>query len=360
MKQIKLFILLAFLLLNAQDSFGQTKMLLEKLTAAWCGWCPENDLEIDALVEEHGEENVIVVHHHIMDVLSTDFGTEIAQEYVNGTPALLFNRIKFEDQWNVGVTRTEWTAHMEPALAMLTDQVNIVNNSHAYNPTDRRLSFEFDLEFLVDLTGDYRLNAYIVEDVVVNSDPDYDQTNYWAGLDHPLGPYPNPIPEFEHKHVVREILGTAWGLPDGLNSTISAGETVSSSFFYEIPEHIDEDQLSYVVLVQRYDEDKFLRQILNSQMEKVTNFVDDSDPGVVSGIDDVTSKVSIFPNPVSDYLNIQSDVEINSLSVFDARGNQLYLKNDTNGIVVADLAVGWYIVQLHTDEGTIHHRFVKE
>lgn len=352
MNQSKIFVLLALMALNVQDGFGQSKMLLEKLTATWCGWCPENDLELDAMVESVGEENVIVVQHHVMDAMSTDFGDQVAEEFINGTPALLFNRIKFEDQWNVAVTRTEWTEHLEPGMAMLEDKVNI-NSSHTYDADIRNLSIDIEMDFLVNLNGDYRVNCYIVEDNVSSPMIDFSQTNYWAGEDHELGDLPNPITSYKHKKVVREILGGPWGLPGVLNPTISAGENVNTLFFYTVPEGLDVEELSYVIIVQEYNEEKFERQILNAHEQMVNT-------DQASGIEDLNSSVKVFPNPVSDFLNIQSDVQINALQVFNARGQELYLMHDTNGIVVEDLASGWYIIQLHTDQGTIHHKFIKE
>jgi len=249
--------------LNTQGNFAQTKVLMEKMTASWCGWCPENDLELDAILEQYGEENFIVVHHHIMDAMSIEFGEQIAQEFVNGTPSLLLNRFKFEDQWNVGVTRTEWTAHAPQALAMLQNRVDIASN-HTYNAQERSLSINIDLSFLTNLNGDYRVNCYIVEDKVSSPEIDFAQSNYWSGEDHELGNQPNPIVGFEHLKVVREILGGPWGLPGVLNANISAGEEVNTIFFYNVPEYIDHEKLSYVVLVQEYNDDKFQREIVNA------------------------------------------------------------------------------------------------
>lgn len=352
MKKINLLVILAFLCLQTQTTFSQTKLLMEKLTAVWCGWCPENDLEIDDLVEQYGAENIVVVKHHVMDAMSTEFGDQVAEEFINGTPGMLFNRIKFEDQWNVSVTRTEWTEHMPLAMDMLQDIVNI-SSEHSYDPTTRNLEIDIEMDFLESLSGDYRVNCYIVEDVVSSPSNAFSQSNYWAGEDHELGSMPNPIPEYEHTNVVREILGGPWGLPGVFNESIEAGENVNTLFFYSVPEFIDHENLTYVIMVQEYNDDKFQRQVINSHDQKVLL-------GTASGIDEVKNGLTVFPNPVSDFLNIQAETEIEGLRVFNSRGQELYLKNDDNGLFVSDLPIGWYILQVQTANGTVHHKFIKE
>lgn len=72
-----------------------------------------------------------------------------------------------------------------------------------------------------------------------------------------------------------------------------------------------------------------------------------------------TSMTSIFPNPVSDVLNIQTDEMINSVCVFSLSGQLLFKSNDRQ-VNVEDLVNGIYLITITTENGVAAHRFVKE
>lgn len=73
------------------------------------------------------------------------------------------------------------------------------------------------------------------------------------------------------------------------------------------------------------------------------------------------SKVLIYPNPVKDYLNIQSENEITEISIIDIAGKIIYSqKNISNVINIEKLEQGIYIIKLTSITGTSTIKFVKE
>ncbi|MEY4903294.1 MAG: hypothetical protein RLZZ292_1109, partial [Bacteroidota bacterium] len=80
--------------------------------------------------------------------------------------------------------------------------------------------------------------------------------------------------------------------------------------------------------------------------------------------------VSIFPNPVSDLLNITFDLpkpsDAVTVSIIDATGKRVLLKNcdtiskDKISINVSDLPAGAYMMHVHTDMGIVTKTFVKQ
>lgn len=74
------------------------------------------------------------------------------------------------------------------------------------------------------------------------------------------------------------------------------------------------------------------------------------------------SKVSVYPNPAVNKLNIQSKTKIKSISVFSLNGNRvLSIKNNIeNTINLSKLNTGIYIVKLETNNGYQFKKIIKQ
>jgi hypothetical protein len=86
------------------------------------------------------------------------------------------------------------------------------------------------------------------------------------------------------------------------------------------------------------------------------------EPG--EGVEELTSSFNIYPNPVSDMLFIEIEVEIEEVSIFDIYGRIQNLSNSatqqlSNSIDVADLNNGIYFVKIKTENGEAVKSFVK-
>ncbi len=81
------------------------------------------------------------------------------------------------------------------------------------------------------------------------------------------------------------------------------------------------------------------------------------------GINDVSlNKISIFPNPVQDILQIESSIntQMSSLTIFDTLGRLVLEQNNpSNQIEVSDLSSGLLFIQIETDEGVITKKVMK-
>lgn len=78
---------------------------------------------------------------------------------------------------------------------------------------------------------------------------------------------------------------------------------------------------------------------------------------------DVVNSFSVYPNPVTDVLNIKKniDLDIKSISVYNMLGQQMNfnLKTDQLSLDISNLKNGNYILKLETDKGTIMNKFTK-
>ena len=90
----------------------------------------------------------------------------------------------------------------------------------------------------------------------------------------------------------------------------------------------------------------------------IGDFLFDTD---VSTKESVTTSVSIYPNPVADELNIQSDTEYDSATITNLAGQTMFFTISNNKIAVGSLAKGLYIIDLVRENGTVEKaKFIKK
>lgn len=79
-------------------------------------------------------------------------------------------------------------------------------------------------------------------------------------------------------------------------------------------------------------------------------------------IDKATANITFYPNPTTDFLNIQnpSKVAIDKVFVTDLTGKKVLEQNNANQVNVANLAKGLYVVEAFSGEEKWVIKFVKE
>jgi hypothetical protein len=73
------------------------------------------------------------------------------------------------------------------------------------------------------------------------------------------------------------------------------------------------------------------------------------------------NSLSVYPNPTSNQLSIDTELEINEITIIDITGKLIKTtKQNTSTINVADLSNGIYFIKIITDKGTLTKKFVKQ
>ena len=72
------------------------------------------------------------------------------------------------------------------------------------------------------------------------------------------------------------------------------------------------------------------------------------------------SKVSIYPNPATEYLNINSASKISAVQIFDISGRKVNAELVDNKVNVQNLAKGSYVIKITDASGTTSQKFIKE
>ena len=83
------------------------------------------------------------------------------------------------------------------------------------------------------------------------------------------------------------------------------------------------------------------------------------------GIDELSSSINIYPNPVDNELFLATEVRVEEIAIYDVYGRKttvygLQTTDFVHSIDVADLEAGVYFVNIKTENGNIVKRFVKK
>lgn len=93
----------------------------------------------------------------------------------------------------------------------------------------------------------------------------------------------------------------------------------------------------------------------NSIIEaKWLTFIDASTPGLT-----INNRVSIFPNPSSDFINITTDTPLKRVHIYDLNG-KLLKSSKQNNISVSDFPNSIYYIKIETEASTYTEKFIKQ
>ena len=86
--------------------------------------------------------------------------------------------------------------------------------------------------------------------------------------------------------------------------------------------------------------------------------------GTVTGVldqDDLITGISIYPNPSSSHITIDTEQQVLGMTIIDVTGKKVKaLSNNVKRIDVAELTKGIYFLQIQTENGLLTKKFIKE
>jgi hypothetical protein len=80
------------------------------------------------------------------------------------------------------------------------------------------------------------------------------------------------------------------------------------------------------------------------------------------GIESLSNiSLTIYPNPATDIITIETDEQVTNVELFSSIGQKINVTtNAKQQINISDLAAGAYSLIIHTTNGNVQKRFVKE
>lgn len=254
----------------AVNSTFEKNVILEEYTGAWCGWCPDGSVIMEELLANYS--NLIGVCAHAGDVMDTEQTLEVTSAVGTAYPGGCVDRFKFSDA-DLALGRNLWEEKIMERLDMAVPAE--VDFTFTYNESTREITIDASAQFSQAMSEDFRLNCYVIEDNVDKDDPAYNQTNYYSGMQgqeaHPYYNQPDPVTDYIHKHVVREMLGGSWGMAGSIPASVESGQEYTHQFTHTLSADFNADEVYLVVVIQEYDEDVNKREIHNAKELKLTD-----------------------------------------------------------------------------------------
>lgn len=267
----------------------QQKVLIEEFTGAWCGYCPDGALIVEDITATNPD--VIAVSVHNSDAMVTSTGNIVEGFFNNlGFPSATLNRSD-ESQ-----SRSLWASQATAMSSGMSD-VGVSFDSWSYNATTRVATITVRVESFGTKSGNHRLGLIVTEDKVTGSGSAFDQANYYnTTVGSPLYGLGNPIIGYEHNHVARAYVGTAWGGAGVVADNLYPGYVTTYTFTTTLVSTWDPNEMHVVAYVANYDGSGVTqRSIINSETMPMS---------VVTGVSDAVQSGNISltaaPNPFND------------------------------------------------------------
>lgn len=215
------------------------KVLLEDLTGHRCPNCPQAAGIAEDLQELYGDQLVVVGVHMMTvfaapglplgdDSLDTDFRTPAGDTYedIFDVPSLPKGLVDRKPYNNVlAISRDSWSS----AVAQLMGQeaeVKLWFDTLHFDPASRTATFTVKGLCAKPISGPRSLTIYLTEDHVIDGQIDNQAT-------------PPYIPDYDHRHVLRDNVNGTWG-EAFMNTSTAVGDTVTKSFTYTLSSNVVE------------------------------------------------------------------------------------------------------------------------
>lgn len=294
----------ASMLLSANAQTGKKVVLMEQYTGAWCGWCVDGSVVMNAMEEKYGDRFIGVKIHQGDAMEDKTLTSALSAQVIPYYPAGGVDRAYMADlstatqSTKIGIGRDKWEEAVERRL-QIDPAVEVGFKSVDYDFATGNSTINVTAKFLKDVTGDVRFNLYVIEDSVSGTGPQYDQKNFLSGNANFVGnPYyslPATIIGYQHREVVRKVLGGAAGTASSISST-KKGDIAEYAYTFKVPANYKPYHVKYVVVAQLSDADLTKGEILNAAEAPLSNMPVYSAPIAMSK---VSSTVTTGENTTS-------------------------------------------------------------
>ncbi len=191
------------------------KVLVEDYTGHKCGNCPRAHELLQTLISQYCD-HIVPVSIHVgyfatpsPGLYNTDFRTPAGNTYNDyfgvdaaGLPRGMINRTKYNGTLLLSPEAWADAINKEVNEPLLAD----VQANCLYNSETRQGKATVQISFLQQMQGKFSLTVWIVEDSIIAAQKDYYT-------------YPQDIPDYVHRNVLRKSITPAWG------ETVYSGQT---------------------------------------------------------------------------------------------------------------------------------------
>lgn len=217
------------------SGYFKQRVLLEDYTGTWCGNCTRVAYAIDQMYEQSDKVVSIAIHngndpYHfpgyqpLKDMIMPNADLELPQSRLNRTIV--------------------WTSpepyNLEQAKA-LTGNNSGLGLAMSSTVENGMINLDVNMKFVQNYTG-LKLVVYVLENHLIHSQANY--TTYFGNI--------NPVPTYEHNHVLRHNITDLLGDPIAEATTV--GQTITKSYSIPVPSSVSNpDNISFVAVLVNAD-----------------------------------------------------------------------------------------------------------
>ncbi len=220
----------------AVSGYFKKRVLIEDYTGTWCGNCTRVAYAIDEMFDQSDKVVSIAIHngndpYNFPDyqplknmILPAGVDLELPQSRLNRTIV-----------WS-----SPEPSNLAQAKALTGNNAGL-GLAISSTVADGTVNLDVNMKFAQNYTG-LKLVVYVLENHLIHQQANY--TSYFGNI--------NPVPNYEHNHVLRQNVTDLLG--DPITEATTAGQTVTKSFSFPMPTTVSNpDNVSFVAVLVNAD-----------------------------------------------------------------------------------------------------------
>ncbi|WP_276135129.1 Omp28-related outer membrane protein [Polluticoccus soli] len=325
--------------ITVYEALPKKNVVLEIYKHLTCGPCYAIAQYADTCIAKNDAYSLVSIYAGITEPFAIPEGVEADDALVGGThPGPVFDRYKFNffKSFRASYYATPFSIDGYGERERYFERVQVYFKSVNYNSATRELKMKLAAKAWVGFSEELRFNVYLTEDSV---------KGYQAAAPDPANYY--------HNHVLRAMLGGAWGKAGSIPSSMSKNDEAEYDFTYTVPSNYNTSKMHLIALVQAYDQNIIGRRIVNSEHKTFAEALDIKDATPAANL-----QFNVYPNPATDVLKISFGTALPKpveLTLEDIAGRvygtqQVQADAELN---LQHLAPGTYLLRI--DDGQVVH-----
>ena len=243
------------------------KVVAEELTGTWCGWCIRGIVTFENMKEKYPESFIGIAVHGDDMLENEEYTSYIKTISANqGYPHSITNR----NRVMTGDPSDIPTFYDNAAEGDILGYIGLETGGGNGGEYTAKSTVVLNDNYA---DGRYRVGYVVVEnDVCVEGDPDYTQSNYYSGGENgPMGGFedmPGYLADYHFQDVGRGTIGAPDGIEGSLPETMNVGKTYTHETEFTLPESVLNPDNVYIVALLL---DSRNGNIVNADMQKLTD-----------------------------------------------------------------------------------------
>lgn len=246
------------------SSFTQ-KLLVELYSSTICATCPDA-LQKFKNYQAQYPGRIIGADVHTFDAMDVPmYDTLNTLLNITAFSSGSFNRLPYNGY--AVIHKTEWSSSDIVNTALQKNAICGLKITSAINGTNANISVTS--AFNANITGDYRLTVYLIEDSVSGTTSGYNQSNYYNTT--PSSPFyqlGNPIVGYQHRDVLRKVLTAGKGDNITNGGAVTKNRAIERTFSTSIANY-NSSRLSVVAFINKVGTTNVTQEVMNVQKAKL-------------------------------------------------------------------------------------------